>query len=123
MNDEIKLILGILDKVAKGESYPEEELYYENCQKLLDYITTLQNENKHLNLQLDQALKDYDELQEENKKFQSIISDYVNVVLHDRKEIDRLINIIKEARKMIFDNYGLLDKYGIEILDDILKGE
>lgn len=29
---------------------------------------------------------------------------------------------IDKARKMIFDNYGVLDKYGIEMLDDILKG-
>jgi len=28
-----------------------------------------------------------------------------------------------EARKMIFDNYGVLDKYGIEMLDDILQGD
>ena len=28
-----------------------------------------------------------------------------------------------KARKMIFDNYGVLDKYGIEMLDDILKGD
>lgn len=33
-----------------------------------DYITTLQKENKHLNLQLDQALKDYDELQQKIDK-------------------------------------------------------
>lgn len=30
---------------------------------------------------------------------------------------------IDKARKMIFDNYGVLDKYGIEMLDDILKGD
>lgn len=31
--------------------------------------------------------------------------------------------IIYKARKMIFDNYGVLDKYQIELLDDILKGD
>lgn len=30
---------------------------------------------------------------------------------------------IFKARKMIFDNYGLLDKYELELLDDILKGD
>lgn len=29
--------------------------------------------------------------------------------------------VINKARKMIFDNYGILDKYEIELLDDILK--
>ena len=28
-----------------------------------------------------------------------------------------------KAKKMIFDNYGLLDKYGIEMLEDILDGK
>lgn len=42
-----------------------------------------------------------EELQEENEELKSIISDYVNIVLHDRKEIDRLNNIIKEVREYI----------------------
>lgn len=33
-----------------------------------------------------------------------------------------LTNRIYKARKMIFDNYGVLDKYEIELLDDILQG-
>jgi len=37
--------------------------------------------------------------------------------------IEQLEKIIYKARKMIFDNYGVLDKYGIEMLDDILKGD
>ena len=45
----------------------------------------------------------------------------------DYKEIyDYITNLqerIFKARKMIFDNYGVLDKYEIELLDDILKGE
>ena len=28
-----------------------------------------------------------------------------------------------KAKKMIFDNYGVLDKYEIEILEDILDGK
>ena len=40
------------------------EMLFNRDERLLDYITNLQKENKYLNLQLDQALKDYDELQE-----------------------------------------------------------
>ncbi len=46
------------------------------------------------------------------------------------KEAELLLSYIEQletnrdkARKMIFDNYGVLDKYGIEMLDDILKGD
>lgn len=38
-------------------------------------------------------------------------------------EIARLKEIIYKARKMIFDNYGVLDKYELELLDDVLKGD
>ena len=38
-------------------------------------------------------------------------------------EIARLKETINKARKMIFDNYGVLDKYEIEMLDDVLKGD
>lgn len=48
----------------------------------------------------------------------------------ERKELNLLLSYIEqlekriyEARKMIFDNYGVLDKYEIEMLDDILKGD
>lgn len=40
--------------------------------------------------------------------------------------LDYITNLqerIFKARKMIFDNYGVLDKYEIELLDDILKGD
>ena len=39
------------------------------------------------------------------------------------KEIERLNNIIFKTHKMIYDNYGVLDKYEIDILDDILTGK
>lgn len=39
-----------------------------------------------------------------------------------QKEISKLRKIRYEARKMIFDNYGVLDKYQIDMLDEILKG-
>ena len=37
------------------------------------------------------------------------------------KENEKIKEKIYKARKMIFDNYGILDKYEIELLDDILK--
>lgn len=39
------------------------------------------------------------------------------------EEYKKLQNNRDKARKMIFDNYGVLDKYEIEMLDDILKGD
>ena len=35
----------------------------EEAQELIDYYKNMEQENKHLNLQLDQALKEYEELQ------------------------------------------------------------
>lgn len=50
--------------------------------------------------------------------------------IYQAKELEEILSCIKQlekriykARKMIFDNYGVLDKYGIEMLDDILKGD
>lgn len=43
-------------------------------------------------------------------------------VKYDKPKIDKLQKVISEALKMIYDNYGLLDKYQVEILEDILKG-
>lgn len=50
---------------------------------------------------------------------------------HDLKqEIERLNKEIEKYKKRCFkglnlirDNYGVLDKYGIDILDDILNGD
>ena len=38
-------------------------------------------------------------------------------------ENEELKRRIGESLKMIWDNYGVLDKYGIEMLEDILRGE
>jgi len=58
----------------------------------------------------------------ENKE----ILDYTNLSTNDMRLILSYCEIlekrINKARKIIFDNYGVLDKYEIEILDDILKG-
>ena len=46
------------------------------------------------------------------------IRDYI---INLQQENEKLKEKIYKARKMIFDNYGVLDKYEIELLDDILK--
>ena len=53
------------------------------------------------------------------------------VLMEDKdKEIERLNEEVEkykkrcyEALKLIRENYGLLDKYGIDMLDDILNGK
>ena len=50
----------------------------------------------------------------------SINGEEINLLL---SYIEQLEKRIYKARKMIFDNYGVLDKYEIEMLDDILKGD
>lgn len=42
-------------------------------------------------------------------------------VKYDKPKIDKLQKAISEVLKMIWDNYGVLNKYQIEILEDILK--
>ena len=46
-------------------------------------------------------LYELDYCNEEIEKLQEDIGNYVNIVLHDRKEIDRLHSIIKEVREHI----------------------
>lgn len=63
-----------------------------------------------------------DELIEYCKEAGQTISelDYKNRMLE--KENKKLKERIHKALKMIWENYGVLDKYGIELLEDILKG-
>lgn len=46
------------------------------------------------------------------------IQGYVEMIEEENKKLKERIY---KARKMIFDNYGVLDKYEIELLNDILK--
>lgn len=69
MNNDIKEILDRLF-VYKNENdemkyQPEDILTIDDVWLLLDYITNLQKENKHLKDLYNQALKDYDELLKE----------------------------------------------------------
>ena len=57
MSDDIKEIVESLDKIANQEYYAEDLLYYENCKKLLDYITNLQEENDRLRKELELCKK------------------------------------------------------------------
>lgn len=74
----------------------------------------------------------YNELSEVNKSLKEQLEyirsgDYLKQVIWERDFNEKMREIyqdrIDKARKMIFDNYGVLDKYEIEILDDILKGD
>ncbi len=99
-----EIIIHIEDDYIKQKEIPSNQvkelrLNSYSAKVLLDYITNLQEENNEL---LDKV-RDREKLIVENTQLK-----------RDR---------IGKARKMIFDNYGVLDKYEIEILDDILKGE
>lgn len=58
----------------------------------------------------------YDEL---TKLYKDTEAQKENLLL-ENEELKRRIG---EALRMIWDNYGVLDKYGIEMLEDTLKGE
>lgn len=100
MNDEIKEILYSLENQCKSSKGCVNSYFkVNNIKILLDYITILQ-----------QAVKDTKDTADD-------------MLFELKQENERLKNRIYKARKMIFDNYGLLDKYEIEILDDILQGD
>lgn len=67
-------------------------------------------------------------IETEEKAFKFL--DYIKKLQKQEQEIERLNKEVEkykkrcyEALKLIRDNYGLLDKYGIDMLDDILNGE
>ena len=52
----------------------------------------------------------------EIERLKEDISNYVKITLHDRKEIDRLNNIINELEKYINEEY-IYDELGMKIFD------
>lgn len=50
----------------------------------------------------------------------NVVLDYINKL---EEEKDKYKMRCFKAYKMIWDNYGVLDKYEIEMLEDVLKGE
>lgn len=50
----------------------------------------------------------------------NIIDSYIVKLERENKDYK---NRIGKSLKMIFDNYGVLDKYEIEMLDDTLRGK
>lgn len=69
-------------------------------------------------------LKKYIEQLEKDKQILIRNNNIGNEKLKELQNINKqLEKRIYKARKMIFDNYGVLDKYEIEMLDDILKGD
>ncbi len=118
MKEEIKEILKQCDGVVKRE-IPLLILAPEYTQLLLDYITNLQtieqqysailSENVELEQKYDMALED--NVKESKRRMEL------------QEEKDKYKLRCYKAKKMIFDNYGLLDKYEIEMLEDILDGK
>ncbi len=97
MKDEIKEILNQLEIVARKHTI---ELC-EDCSKIETMSASVVDELR-LNNYSSKLLLDYiTNLQEEKDKFK--------------------LRCYK-ALKLIRDNYGLLDKYGIDMIDDILNG-
>ena len=107
MNEEIEKILSRLERIdhkeyrcafefADSGTFDETCRCFEERKEMANYINALQKENKHLNLQLDQALQDYDELQQ---------------------KIDKALCCLKSTDGNVFD-YMI-----IEDAIDILKGE
>lgn len=56
------------------------------------------------------------EARQEIERLKEDISNYVKITLHDRKEIDRLNNIINELEKYINEEY-IYDELGMKIFD------
>lgn len=71
-----------------------------------------------------EAYIDYIDKDGKRKNYEYIeaedLSDYITNL---QEEKDKYKLRCYKAKKMIFDNYGLLDKYGIEMLEDILDGK
>lgn len=122
----------ILQKQAayKKKKYAEDEEYrkkvYENSRRWIKknpekaYAIKRKWQVEHREPTKDEIIE---RLQEEIMWLKDTIQDKndcigaYDCIIEDRdKRIDK-------ARKMIFDNYGVLDKYQIELLDDILKGD
>ena len=61
--------------------------------------------------------------QDEIEDLKLVIGDYVNIVLHDRKEIDRLNDIIKEAIELTYNWGEALNPNFQKQLLEILRGE
>lgn len=61
-----------------------------------------------------------------NKRQKGMLQDLIdnknNQIKKLQQENEQLKEKIYKALKMIWENYGVLDKYGIELLEDILKG-
>lgn len=102
MKDEIKEILYELNDMFQ---LSELEQQVKDIEKILDYITNLQN-------QLEEKTYLYNKLDTESK--------YVITNLQEEKDKFKLR--CYKALRLIRDNYGVLDKYVIDTLDDILNG-
>ena len=78
--------------------------------------------------EIKEILKDDDELivRYKDNSFESFDTLPINVldyITNLQEEKDRFKLRCYKALKLIRDNYGLLDKYGIDMIDDILNGD
>lgn len=108
MNDEIKEIIELINTKYE-DYYIDDFLSGEDVKKLVEYINNLQQTCDDNVREYEKLLKMYNDNVD---KYEDLLEKYFNIQQR-----------IYKARKMIFDNYGLLDKYEIEMLDDILKGD
>ena len=109
MKDEIKEILEAL-KIDEEDLNVRSSMYQlqltpKEQKILLNYITNLQTIEQQ-----------YSAILSENAELE-------NKTTNLQEEKDKYKLRCYKAKKMIFDNYGLLDKYGIEMLEDILDGK
>lgn len=95
----------------------EQEIRLDQTKKVFDVIAKLIKENETCTYRY----LIYDLLGFEGSAYIPLISGLtITNMLVDYQDDKEKIN---KALKMIWDNYGLLDKYQIDILEDTLKGE
>lgn len=117
MNEEIKKIL---DYLKNNTFIPDETkrkykiLHRDEVNRLLNYITNLQEENKKLKETNEEHRKINGQLQEENKFLKDYKNAYGNVLIANKmleKENQKLVKVIEEINKC-------LKKYAKTSVDD-----
>jgi len=110
------------------------ELLEDKVKELEGEVQRLMIENEVLNETNEEHRKLNGELREEIDRLNKSLEEQRHFYLEKIEKLENhkrgmLVELFKandkidKARKMIFDNYGVLDKYGIELLDDVLKGD
>ena len=134
-NEEIKEILDKLQEISNYAVIYNIKINSDEAKILLDYITNLQQDLDKSNNIIEKdrqfykcRMDEYAELKKENEDLKTIIKQYVDIVLHDRKVIDDYKSRTNKAIEYIKDK-GLyeeeLDIFNDDInyneLDDLLN--